>query len=51
MSELTAKITAAGEYISKFWQHKPVAGIILGSGLGNLTAEIEDSIEIPYSIQ
>ncbi len=49
MSELTAKITAAGEYISKYWQHKPVAGIILGSGLGNLTAEIEDSIEIPYS--
>jgi purine-nucleoside phosphorylase len=49
MSELTAKITAAGEYISKYWQHKPVAGIILGSGLGNLAAEIEDSIEIPYS--
>jgi purine-nucleoside phosphorylase len=49
MSELTAKITAAGEYISKFWQDKPVAGIILGSGLGNLTQEIERSVEIPYS--
>ena len=49
MSELTAKITAAKEYISKFWEEELVAGIILGSGLGNLIQEIERSIEIKYS--
>ena len=49
MSELTAKITAAGEYISKFRQDRPLAGIILGSGLGNLVKEIKESIDIPYS--
>jgi purine-nucleoside phosphorylase len=49
MSELTAKIEAARDYINQFWKEKPVAGIILGSGLGNLAEEIEDSITIPYS--
>ncbi|RFS24800.1 purine-nucleoside phosphorylase [Chitinophaga silvatica] len=49
MSELTANIAAAEEYIRKFWNEKPVAGIILGSGLGNLAADIEQPIAIPYS--
>lgn len=48
MSELTDQIKAAGDYIRKHWQETPVAGVILGSGLGNLTKEIEQSIEISY---
>ncbi|MBC9930468.1 purine-nucleoside phosphorylase [Chitinophaga qingshengii] len=48
MSELTDQIKAAGDYIRKYWQETPVAGVILGSGLGNLTKEIEQSIEISY---
>ncbi|HVI45654.1 MAG TPA: purine-nucleoside phosphorylase [Chitinophaga sp.] len=48
MSELTDQIKAAGDYIRKFWQETPVAGIILGSGLGNLAQEIDNSIEISY---
>ncbi len=48
MSELTDQIKAAGDYIRKHWQEAPVAGVILGSGLGNLTKEIERSIEISY---
>ncbi|MBC9913961.1 purine-nucleoside phosphorylase [Chitinophaga varians] len=48
MSELTDQIKAAGDYIRKHWQETPVAGVILGSGLGNLTKEIERSIEISY---
>ncbi|NSL88200.1 purine-nucleoside phosphorylase [Chitinophaga solisilvae] len=48
MSELTDQIKAAGDYIRKYWQEIPVAGIILGSGLGNLAKEIENSVEISY---
>ncbi|CAL1516871.1 purine-nucleoside phosphorylase [Chitinophaga sp. MM2321] len=49
MSELTDQIRVAGDYIRKHWQGSPVAGIILGSGLGNLAAEITEKIEISYS--
>ncbi|MCW3463577.1 purine-nucleoside phosphorylase [Chitinophaga nivalis] len=49
MSELTAQITAAAEFIRKHWQDTPIAGIILGSGLGNLAKDIENSVSIPYS--
>ncbi|SHK81202.1 purine-nucleoside phosphorylase [Chitinophaga jiangningensis] len=48
MSELKDQIKAASEYISKFWEEQPVAGVILGSGLGGLVEDIEDPIEIPY---
>ena len=42
-------INAATEYLSKRLQgRQPVAGIVLGSGLGKLADEIEDPIVIPY---
>ncbi|WP_143305210.1 purine-nucleoside phosphorylase [Chitinophaga vietnamensis] len=49
MSELTDQIKAAADYIRKFREEAPVAGVILGSGLGNLAQDIENSVEIPYS--
>jgi purine-nucleoside phosphorylase len=48
MSELVQQITAASDYIKQRWNNTPVAGIILGSGLGNLTADITGQVEIPY---
>lgn len=48
MSEYTDQIKAAAGFIRQYWQHTPQAGIILGSGLGNLAAEITDKVEIPY---
>jgi purine-nucleoside phosphorylase len=42
-------INAAAEYLSKRLQgRQPVAGIVLGSGLGKLADQIEDPIVIPY---
>lgn len=49
MSELLDKIAAASAFIRERWQDTPVAGIILGSGLGNLVGEITDKVEIPYN--
>jgi purine-nucleoside phosphorylase len=43
-----SKITEAAEFIKKRWPHKPHAGIILGTGLGNLAASIEKPTNIPY---
>lgn len=48
MSELLQQITAASDYIKQFWQDTPVAGIILGSGLGNLAGDITGKVEIAY---
>lgn len=36
------------EYIRQKYQGQPFAGIVLGSGLGNLTAEIDVEFELPY---
>ena len=42
-------INAAAEYLSMRLQgRKPVAGIVLGSGLGKLADQIEDPIVVPY---
>ena len=42
-------INAATEYLSKRLEgRKPVAGIVLGSGLGKLADQIEDPIVVPY---
>ena len=42
-------IQAATEYVAKRLEdRKPVAGIVLGSGLGKLAEQIEDPIVIPY---
>ncbi|HLO90046.1 MAG: purine-nucleoside phosphorylase [Chloroflexota bacterium] len=42
------KIKESVEFISSLVANKPLVGIILGSGLGGLTREIEIEKEIPY---
>ncbi len=46
---MIAKINEAVSYIQRIYNTTPVAGIVLGSGLGNFTDEMEISIEIPYA--
>lgn len=43
------RIKESVDYISSLVENKPKVGIILGSGLGGLTREIEIEKEIPYS--
>jgi len=49
MLEQFAQITAASAEISRRWNHTPSVGIILGSGLGGVTASIADPVVIPYA--
>ena len=42
------QIQEAVSYIQSKYAEKPVAGIVLGSGLGSFTREIEVSVSIPY---
>ncbi len=42
------KITESCAAIAAQWPHKPAVGIILGSGLGGVTAAIKDKVTIPY---
>ncbi|SEN85008.1 purine-nucleoside phosphorylase [Chitinophaga rupis] len=49
MSDLLQQIAAAKQYIQGFSATRPLAGIILGSGLGGLVEDITDRIEIPYA--
>ena len=42
------KITAAATFIASRFPHVPRVAIILGSGLGGVTAAIEDTVVIPY---
>ena len=48
MQELFQQIQAAGEAIQRHWSQRPVAGIILGTGLGSLAEEIQDAVAIDY---
>ena len=49
MQKGMAVIEEAAAFMSSWLDgRKPVAGIILGSGLGQLAEEIEDSIVVPY---
>ncbi len=43
------EINEAKDFIKSRTDQQPKVGLILGSGLGNLTDEIENSISIPYS--
>jgi purine-nucleoside phosphorylase len=45
----TEQIQEAVAFIKKTYLHKPLAGIILGSGLGNLIRQIRVEKEIPYN--
>jgi purine-nucleoside phosphorylase len=49
MLHLIPKIAEAADFIRKRWPTKPHAGIILGTGLGNLASAIENPTVIPYS--
>ena len=50
MDERIRKINTAAEFIeSRLEGRKPIAAIILGSGLGQLAEIIEDRITIPYT--
>ena len=42
------KITEATAAIRARWPEMPAVGIILGSGLGGVTAAIRDPVTIPY---
>lgn len=49
MDERIARINKAAEYISSIISSRnPKVAIVLGSGLGNLANQIQDSIVIPY---
>ena len=48
MLELFTQIEAAAAAVRSHWNEKPVAGIILGTGLGNIAAEIESPVAIEY---
>jgi purine-nucleoside phosphorylase len=48
MPELFDQIQEAATFLSARWAGKPKVGIILGTGLGGLTEEIADRVEIPY---
>lgn len=48
MSGLAARIEQATEVIRTHWPHRPRVGIILGTGLGGLSAQIQEEATIPY---
>lgn len=43
------RVTEAAEFIKKQIETLPEAGIVLGTGLGNLAAEIDQAVIIPYA--
>ena len=47
--DLTAKITAAAEYLKANVPLQPTIGLVLGSGLGDYADTLEDSIRIPFA--
>jgi purine-nucleoside phosphorylase len=48
MLHLAAQIAEATAYIRSRWDHAARAGIILGTGLGNLAREIDGDVTIDY---
>lgn len=48
MLELYAQIEAAADAIRKAWKPKPHAGLILGTGLGNLADQIDVDASLDY---
>ena len=47
--DITAKITAASEYILSKTDLRPTIGLVLGSGLGDFADTLEGAVRIPYS--
>jgi purine-nucleoside phosphorylase len=46
---MTGKINDAVDFIRSKYKTKPTVGVVLGSGLGNFTAEVKIEFEIAYS--
>ncbi len=46
--DITAKISAAAEYILSLTDYRPTVGLVLGSGLGDFADTLEDALVIPY---
>ena len=46
---LVAQIQETVRFIQGVYRHTPEVGVVLGSGLGNFSKEIEVELEIPYS--
>jgi purine-nucleoside phosphorylase len=46
---MIAQVNEAVAYIKSKISTQPIVGIVLGSGLGSFTAEIEDAVELPYA--
>ena len=49
MTDIITQLNEATTYIQQQSNIKPLAGVVLGSGLGNLTHEIKEAISIPYT--
>ncbi|MFN9720051.1 MAG: purine-nucleoside phosphorylase [Planctomycetota bacterium] len=49
MDGLFDEIQEAHDWLRQRWGGKPRAGLILGTGLGSLAAQIQTEMEIPYS--
>ena len=48
MLHLHDQIEEACQAITRHWPHTPVAGIILGSGLGGVAEQVTETVTIPY---
>ena len=46
--DYTKKIQEAADYIRQHWKVRPKAGIILGTGLGSVAAEIRSTVTLDY---
>lgn len=46
--DITAKITAAAEFILTKITERPTIGLVLGSGLGDFADTLENAVRIPY---
>ena len=49
MPDLFERVQEAVSYIQQLFPAAPVVGIILGSGLGNFAATVEQNVVIPYA--
>lgn len=47
--EIQEKIAAAAEYVLSHTRHRPVIGMVLGSGLGDFADTLTDAERIPFS--
>ena len=48
MEHLYEKALESAEYIKAHTTKRPKVAVVLGSGLGNLTADFTDTEELPY---